>query len=83
MTEVLKSLQALQAEAFAKGIYAFSISARCIQDDERENQIFISVYIFLKGDDSEEDYFSQAFYPFDNRDAVDGKIQEIRDFINI
>lgn len=83
MTEVLKIVQALQAEAFAKDVYAFDITTRCLKKDDDEYPKFIIVYIFLKGDDTDKDYFSTEFYQFDGEDAVEGKIQEIKNFINL
>ncbi len=76
-------LQALQAEAFAKDVYSFDITTRCVKTDNDEYPKFLNVYIFLKGDDTDKDYFSTAFYQFDSEDSMEDKIQEIKKFIKI
>lgn len=73
MEQTLKALQDLQVKAFAKGIHSFDITARRFEDDHTQG---ISVTIFLKGDDTDEDYFTKTFY----RPSKYG-IAEIADFI--
>lgn len=59
MEQTLKALQDLQVKAFAKGIHSFDITARRLEDG---SSFGIYVTIFLKGDDTDEDYFSKTFY---------------------
>ena len=59
MKQTLKALQDLQQKAFTKGIHSFDITARWFEDDNTPGLI---VTIFLKGDGSDEDYFTKTFY---------------------
>lgn len=58
MEQTLKALQDLQVKAFAKGIRSFNINSRWFDD----GSMGICVTIFLKGDDTDEDYFTKTFY---------------------
>lgn len=55
MEQTLKILQDLQMKAFRKGIHSFEINARCYEDEGYE-ALSIIVTVFLKGDDSDDDY---------------------------
>lgn len=83
MENTLKKLQELQQEAFAKGVHSFDITTRSLVDeDDNDINRFLCVYVFLKGDDSDEDYLSVYFYEYDER-LHDDKIRQIKTFIGI
>ena len=84
MKEVLKKLHDLQIEAFAKGVYSFDITARYTPEDSNyEYPAFICVYIYLKGDETDEDYLATNFYGWHKEYETDALLDEIRKFIGL
>jgi hypothetical protein len=82
MQNTLAKLQALQAEAYNKGIHSFQITAWTHHyEDEDETTRAFFVTIFLTGDDSDEDYLSVDFH--ENSDKHDAKIERIKTFIGV
>lgn len=64
--EMLSNLTALQAEAMVNGVHAFEINARHWKADpdagDEPDELGITGHIFLRGDDTEEDYMALGFY---------------------
>lgn len=74
MEKTLKTLQALQVKAHEKGIHSFTINAREFGDNERG----IIVSIFLRGDETDEDYLNVPIYEKSNPKF---RIMEVAEFI--
>lgn len=64
--EMLSNLTALQAEAMVNGVKAFEVTARYLRADpdagDEPDELSIYGHIFLRGDDTDEDYMSFGFY---------------------
>jgi hypothetical protein len=80
--KILSELQALQSWAFDHSIHSFDISARTYKDeDEEEEEHYITATIFKTGDDSEGDYKSVKFNESTGKGEAAGKIADIKEFI--
>lgn len=76
MEQILKTLQEVQLEAVRRGVHSFHLDT-VLGDD---GVIIISVAIFLRGDDTDEDYLGDCL---SKRTAhPEYKIERIKAFIN-
>lgn len=76
MEQILKTLQEVQLEAVRRGVHSFHLDT-VLGDD---GVIIISVAIFLRGDDTDEDYLGDCL---SKRTAhPEYEIERIKAFIN-
>ena len=93
-SEILRTLQAIQVWALDHSIYSFKIDATVYPlEDEGEGpeglirdygdteERFLYVSIFLKGDDSEEDYLRITIGPSESDEFVFRALNNIKAFI--
>lgn len=76
MKQILIQLQQIQMDAFLKGVHSFNITARQYEDGDKG----LHVSIFLRGDDSDEDYQSENIY--EGEIVPEFKVQRIKAIID-
>ena len=95
MADVLHELQYVQTEAFNLGIHSFEINSRVSPyEDEGEGpeglireygdteERYIVITVFLRGDDTDEDYESWRIWDSLTFSQAITRVNEIRQFIN-
>ena len=95
MADILRELHYAQIDAMNLSVHSFEINSRVSPyDDEGEGpeglireygdteERYIIVTIFLRGDDSDDDYGSWRFYDSISSREANNKIIEIQDFIS-
>lgn len=96
MIQVLRSLQDIQCKAMEKGIHNFAVSMRVDKlEDEGEGDEglireygdtedrSIHVYIFRKGDDSDDDYMSETIIQDHSSVDILRIVNQIKSFVGI
>lgn len=74
----LQELQDLQVKAFTNGIESFEIGARHFDDGPG-----FTVTVFLKGDDTDEDYGRFEFWDLDDSVKTFRTLNNLKSFINV
>lgn len=70
-SEMLHRLQGIQEEAMLRGVHSFEITTRYYKSDpdcgDEPDELGIYGHIFLRGDDTEDDYMSFGFHEFQSQ----------------